>query len=416
MSSSTSRAKPAPRRPSPTRRRGLADDLESSGLEQCTGIPTKALVIVDDQDRSRHTANRRTKRPPPHRGQPWTAAAADSRARPDVRYDGGIDVPGATQPEGHRHGERREAAMGLRTLTILFTDVVGSTELLGGLAGPEAVRLRAEHFAVLRRQIRRHGGREVKNLGDGLMVAFEAAGEALDCAVAMQKGCVEEVGRPARAISIRIGISSGDVHEQEGDCFGGPVVEANRLCARARGGQVLVAEATRSMTRGNEGLVEVGDLKLKGLAEPLRAWEAHWSAEALPLIRVVLADDAVLVREGIAQVLESSGLEVVAQAGDAEELLRLTAELPPTWQSLTCRMPPTQRSRAHRGGGADSQRASRYRGARRLPGHSAALRGAASRRECDGHRLHVKSVSPTSASSLRRRAGLPREARHSRRI
>jgi class 3 adenylate cyclase/CheY-like chemotaxis protein len=231
--------------------------------------------------------------------------------------------------------------MGLRTLTILFTDIVGSTELLGGLAGREAVRLRAEHFAVLCRQIRRHGGREVKNLGDGLMVAFEAAGEGLDCAVAMQKGCVEEVGRPARAISIRIGISSGDVHEQEGDCFGGPVVEANRLCARARGGQVLVAEATRSMTRGYEGLVEVGDLKLKGLAEPLRAWEAQWSAEALPLIRVVLADDAVLVREGIAQVLESSGLEVVAQAGDAEELLRLTAELRPDVAIVDVRMPPT---------------------------------------------------------------------------
>jgi class 3 adenylate cyclase/CheY-like chemotaxis protein len=231
--------------------------------------------------------------------------------------------------------------MGLRTLTILFTDIVGSTELLGGLAGREAVRLRADHFAVLRRQIRRHGGREVKNLGDGLMVAFEAAGEGLDCAVAMQKGSAEEVGRPPRAIPIRIGISSGDVHEQEGDCFGGPVVEASRLCARAEGGQVLVAEATRLMTRGDEELVEVGDLELKGLAQPLRAWEAQWSAEALPRIRVVLADDAVLVREGIAQVLENSGLEVVAQAGNAEELLRLTAELRPDVAIVDVRMPPT---------------------------------------------------------------------------
>jgi class 3 adenylate cyclase/CheY-like chemotaxis protein len=231
--------------------------------------------------------------------------------------------------------------MALRTLTILFTDIVGSTELLGGLAGREAERLRGEHFAVLRRQLGRHDGREVKNLGDGLMVAFEAAGEALDCAIAMQQACAEVVGRPSRAVSIRIGISSGDVHEQEGDCFGEPVVEASRLCARAGAGQVLLSDATRSMTGRHEGLDDVGELTLKGLARPLRAWTAQWSAEARSRIRVVLADDAVLVREGIAQVLENSGLEVVGQAGNAEELLSLTAELRPDVAIVDVRMPPT---------------------------------------------------------------------------
>ena len=229
--------------------------------------------------------------------------------------------------------------MALRTLTILFTDIVGSTELLGGLARREAERLRAEHFAVLRRQTGRHDGREVKNLGDGLMVAFEAAGEGLDCAIAMQQACAEVVGRPSRAVSIRIGISSGDVHEQEGDCFGEPVVEASRLCARASAGQVLLSEATRSMTGRHEELDDVGELKLKGLARPLRAWAAQWPAESR--IRVVLADDAVLVREGIAQVLENSGLEVVGQAGNAEELLSLTVELRPDVAIVDVRMPPT---------------------------------------------------------------------------
>ena len=231
--------------------------------------------------------------------------------------------------------------MGKRTLTILFTDIVGSTELLGGLDEREAARVRAGHFGILRRQIRRHGGREVKNLGDGLMVVFGSAGEGLDCAVAMQKGCAEQVGRVPCPLSIRIGISSGDVDEQEGDCFGGPVVEASRLCARADGGQVLVSEASRLTTGGHEDLVEIGDLELKGLAQPLRVWEVHWSAEPLPRIRVVLADDAVLVREGIAQVLENAGLEVMAQAGDAEELLRLTAELRPDVAIVDVRMPPT---------------------------------------------------------------------------
>ena len=231
--------------------------------------------------------------------------------------------------------------MGKRTLTILFTDIVGSTELLGRLEGRVAGRVRGDHFEVLRRQIRRHGGREVKSLGDGLMAVFEAAGEGIDCAVAMQKACAEQVGPHPHAISIRIGISTGDVDEQDGDCFGAPVVEAARLCGRADGGRVLVAEASRLMSGGHAALVEVGDVELKGLAQPLRAWNVQWSAEPLPRIRVLLADDAVLVREGIAQVLENSGLDVVAQADDAEELLRLTSELRPDVAIVDVRMPPT---------------------------------------------------------------------------
>ena len=95
------------------------------------------------------------------------------------------------------------------------------------------------------------------------------------------------------------------------------------------------------MSGRHEGLTDIGEVELKGLAQPLRTWEAEWSAAPQSRIRVVLADDAVLVREGIAQVLENSGLEVVAQAGDAEELLRLTAELRPDVAIVDVRMPPT---------------------------------------------------------------------------
>jgi CheY-like chemotaxis protein len=144
-----------------------------------------------------------------------------------------------------------------------------------------------------------------------------------------------------RPLSVRVGISSGDVTTVDGDCFGRAVVEASRLCARARGGQILVAESSRLLAAGYEGLVELGTYELKGLPELMRVWEATWSPVALAPLRAVLADDAVLVREGVARVLEAAGIEVVGQAGDANRLLSMTAELRPDLAIVDVRMPPT---------------------------------------------------------------------------
>ena len=229
-----------------------------------------------------------------------------------------------------------------RTLTLLFTDMVASTELLGSLEEREAERLRHGHFAALGAQIERHGGRQVKNLGDGVMATFEAARDAIEAAVAMQLAIAGPAGRRSpHGRAIRIGVSSGDVSVEHGDCFGTPVVEAARLCAQARGGQVLVAESTRLLARSYEPLRKLEKRTLKGLAEPTAVWEAEWSPTVEAPLRVVLADDAVLVREGVARVLEGCGIEVLAQAGDPDELLRLIAELRPDLAIVDVRMPPT---------------------------------------------------------------------------
>jgi serine/threonine-protein kinase PknK len=127
----------------------------------------------------------------------------------------------------------------------------------------------------------------------------------------------------------------------DGDCFGMAVVEASRVCGAAVGGQVLLSDATRLLARDRAAVREVGTLALKGLPDPSLVWEAEWSLDDRPSIRAVLADDAVLVREGIAHVLESAGIEVVGQAGDGEEVLRLTAELQPDLAVIDVRMPPT---------------------------------------------------------------------------
>jgi len=238
-------------------------------------------------------------------------------------------------PGAHPFGMRT------RTLTLLFTDMVGSTALAAHLPAREAERVRREHAALLVAEVERHGGRVIKNLGDGVMATFVAARAACAAATAAQQvvACRPIAGVDT-GVLLRVGISTGDVEPDGGDWFGPAAVEASRLCARAGGGQVLMAESTRHAAgRGAGELVPLGCWPLKGLPEPTTVWEVVWSR--LPVVRAVIADDTALVREGIARVLESHGIEVVAQAGDATELLELVAALRPHLAIVDVRMPPT---------------------------------------------------------------------------
>src|SRR5262252_6330720 len=122
--------------------------------------------------------------------------------------------------------------MAVTTVTVLFTDVVGSTELMARVGETASDSMRRDHFERLRRVIAATGGREVKNLGDGVMVVFDGAASALSCAAAMQQAVASTPLNPDR-IEIRIGMSSGEAETLDGDYFGVPVVEAARLCAAA---------------------------------------------------------------------------------------------------------------------------------------------------------------------------------------
>ncbi|HEX8856172.1 MAG TPA: AAA family ATPase [Thermoleophilaceae bacterium] len=171
-------------------------------------------------------------------------------------------------------------------LTVLFTDVVGSTELLARLGDDAADSVRRAHFELLRSAIAEHRGREVKSLGDGLMVAFGSARDAVACAVAMQRAVAAERG----ALELRIGIDAGEPIHEGDDLFGTPVVVARRLCDAAASGQVLVSDLVRLLggRRLNEPLVPLGSLGLKGLDEPVVAHEVLWRTPA----QTPVADDS----------------------------------------------------------------------------------------------------------------------------
>lgn len=155
-------------------------------------------------------------------------------------------------------------------VTVLFTDLVESTALMGRVGPEQAEVLRVEHFGLLRAAVEAHGGREVKNLGDGLMVVFATVSGSLDAGVAMQQAFEARNRAADEAMAIRVGVSTGEADVADGDYFGVPVVEAARLCAMAAGGEILAADLVRMMAgaRGGHRFDPVGLVELKGLEDP----------------------------------------------------------------------------------------------------------------------------------------------------
>jgi class 3 adenylate cyclase len=167
------------------------------------------------------------------------------------------------------------------TLTLLFCDLVGSTELLERLGDADGERALREHFAILRASAAEHGGREVKSLGDGLMLAFASSLSAVSCAVAMQQRIAAHgAGDSERTMRLRIGLNAGEAISAGDDYFGSPVVVAARLCDRAVAGQILASEVVRSLAgnRAEGQFVPVGTVTLKGMRRPIAAFELDWRA------------------------------------------------------------------------------------------------------------------------------------------
>jgi class 3 adenylate cyclase/tetratricopeptide (TPR) repeat protein len=159
------------------------------------------------------------------------------------------------------------------TITLLFTDLVNSTEHLqleGDELGDRVFRI---HHRLLREAIASAGGQELQWLGDGVLAAFPSVAEAVRCAITIQ----QTAGKSSSGskLEIRIGIHLGEVLRRDDGYFGTPVVTARRLCDRAEPGQILCSRIVADLlsSRNAFGFRDLGDLKLKGLAAPLGVCE-----------------------------------------------------------------------------------------------------------------------------------------------
>lgn len=160
---------------------------------------------------------------------------------------------------------------------IMFTDIVGSTEMtarLGDRMGTELVRA---HDSVVRRCLKEHVGCEVKHTGDGIMASFVSTTQAVDCATAIHQEFQRYNRGNAEPIHIRIGIDCGEPVEDSNDLFGATVQLAARLCSAASADQILVSENVFRDHHSGAAFTETERLQLKGFSMPMPAFECAWA-------------------------------------------------------------------------------------------------------------------------------------------
>ena len=169
--------------------------------------------------------------------------------------------------------------------TILFTDVEGSTALTQRLGDAKARDVLREHERMVREALKSHGGAEVKTMGDGFMASFTSATGALECAIAMQRAFAEHNESAEEPIKVRVGLNAGepiaeDDPDGRSDLFGTAVNEAARITATAKGGEILVSNVIRELTKGKNFLfADRGEANLKGFDESVRLYELRWREE-----------------------------------------------------------------------------------------------------------------------------------------
>jgi len=141
------------------------------------------------------------------------------------------------------------------TVSLMFCDIEGSTEINRRLGDDEWVRVLRAHDGVVDRTVRRHGGQVVKTQGDGFMAAFGTPQGAVGAAVSLGPG-LRSCDALDVALSVRVGVHTGKVVAEKGDLFGTNVTMAARIAAAAHGDEVLVSDAVRQQVVDTDGAAE----------------------------------------------------------------------------------------------------------------------------------------------------------------
>jgi class 3 adenylate cyclase len=164
------------------------------------------------------------------------------------------------------------------TVTILFSDIEGSTAMTERLGDQRWLELLREHNNIVRKRVAAHEGFEVKAEGDGFMLAFGSARSALQCAAEIQRAFAQRNESADEPINVRIGLHTGEAIKEADDFFGKNVILAARIAGQAQGGEVLVSSLLKELTE-SAGDITFGDrreVELKGLSGQHHVFEVAW--------------------------------------------------------------------------------------------------------------------------------------------
>jgi class 3 adenylate cyclase len=243
------------------------DAIDASPLLGSIQVPTLVVADASFPGRSGGTASL------------WSGYMRKiAAAIPDARFETTSDFASATDAfvRGDENRAPQVESGSSRTLqTVLFTDLVGHTEMMSRLGDERGRDVLREHERITREVLKAHGGTEVKTMGDGFMASFGSVTKAVECAVALQRAFAEREGEP---LSVRVGLNAGEPIEEDGDLFGATVILASRIAAKADAGEILVADTVRGLCSGKGFLfADRGEFVAKGFEEPVRVSEVSWT-------------------------------------------------------------------------------------------------------------------------------------------
>jgi predicted ATPase/class 3 adenylate cyclase len=168
-------------------------------------------------------------------------------------------------------------ALGVETLTFLFTDIEGSTALLGRLGDDDYAQVLAGHHALIRSALAAHDGREIDTRGDAFFAVFSSPRGCVAAALEMQRALQAHAWPAGEHVRVRMGIHTGEASRAAAGLVGLEVHRAARVAAVGYGGQVLVSEAAAALVRGwlppGVALADLGVHRLKDLGRPERIFQ-----------------------------------------------------------------------------------------------------------------------------------------------
>jgi class 3 adenylate cyclase len=260
------------------------DESVGDELQQIT-CPTLVIHHRDAALIPMETIQRLVAKIPNARLALFDGAAVGTQAEPARAAVDRFLRPEGSAPHAQAAAVQKEPASRAGGLqTVLFTDLVGHTEMMRRLGDERGREVLREHERITRELLKQHGGAEVKTMGDGFMASFASVTKAMDCAIALQRAFAAwngGDGAEAASLQVRVGLNAGEPIEEDGDLFGSTVIMASRIAAQAGAGEILIPEPLRHLLTGKSYVyADRGETMLKGFEDAVRLYEVRWREDA----------------------------------------------------------------------------------------------------------------------------------------